>query len=79
MKPKTALEDIIRITAVKKMKSIPLQRRIQDFPDGRGCQPLDLGQKPIIWQDFAKNCMKMKEFGLREGTRDALGIRQCSG
>ena len=38
-----------------------LQWRIQDFPDGAR-QPLSLGQKPIIWQDF---WMKMKEIGPR--------------
>ena len=42
---------------------IVIQWQIQDFPDG-GRQPLDLWQKPIMWQDFlAKNCMKMKEIG----------------
>ena len=28
---------------------------------GRGPQPLSLGQKPIIWQDFKETCMKLKE------------------
>ena len=33
---------------------------IQDFPDGEGGegrQSLRLGQKPIIWQYFAENCI----------------------
>ena len=42
------------------------QWRIQDFPD-RGHQPLNLGQKAIIWQDFTENCMRMKEIGPRGG------------
>ena len=32
------------------------QWRIQDFPGG--CQPRNLEQRPIIWQDF---CQKMHE------------------
>ena len=34
------------------------------FSEG-GEQPLSSEQKPIIWQVFAKNCMKMKEIGPR--------------
>ena len=33
------------------------------FPRRR--QPLILEQKPTIWQDFAENCIKMKEIGPR--------------
>ena len=35
------------------------QWRIQDFPQGGAPTP----KSPIIFQFFAKNCMKMKEFG----------------
>ena len=31
--------------------------------DGGGHQPLNLEQKPIIWQDVCQNCMKIKEIG----------------
>ena len=34
-----------------------IQWRIQNYPDG-GRQRLNLGQKPIIWQDF---CRKLHE------------------
>ena len=37
----------------------PLQWRIQDFPQGGAPTP----KIAIIFQIFAKNCMKMKEFG----------------
>ena len=35
------------------------------FPRSAGggeCQPLNLGQKPIIWQNFAKTVWEWKEF-----------------
>ena len=35
----------------------------------RGHQPLILERKPIIWQHFCRNCMKMKEIGPRGWTR----------
>ena len=38
---------------------VPEQWRIQDFPQGGGPTP----KSAIIFQFFAKNCMKMKEFG----------------
>ena len=34
-----------------------------------GHQPLSLEKKPIILQDFAENCMKMKEIDREVGTR----------
>ena len=54
------------------------QWRIQDFSD-RGRQPLNLGQKAIIWQDFTENCMRMKEIGPRGGMCPwrSPWIRQC--
>ena len=33
----------------------------------RGLQPHRGVRQPIIWQIFAKKCMKMEEFGLRRG------------
>ena len=39
------------------------QWRIQDFPQGDAPTP----KIAIIFQIFAKNCMKMKEFGPQEG------------
>ena len=36
-----------------------MQWRIQDFPQGGAPTP----KSAIIFQFFAKNCMKMKEFG----------------
>ena len=33
------------------------QRRIQDFQGGR---QLQRGWQPIIWSNFAENCMRMK-------------------
>ena len=38
------------------------QWQIQDFPDGEA--PIsEVGTKPIIWENFAENCMKVKEIG----------------
>ena len=42
---------------------IRFQWRIQDFPQGGAPTP----KSAIIFQFFAENCMKMKEFGLRGG------------
>ena len=39
------------------------QWRIQDFPQGGAPTP----KSAIIFQFFAENCMKMKEFGPRGG------------
>ena len=41
------------------------QWRIQDFPQGGGPTP----KIAIIFQIFAENCMKMKEFGPPGGAR----------
>ena len=41
------------------------QWRIQDFPQGGAPTP----KIAIIFQNFAKNCMKMKEFGPPGGAR----------
>ena len=53
------------------------QWRIQDFPQGRAPTP----KIAIIFQIFAENCMKMKEFG-PPGGRASLTplpwIRQCT-
>ena len=44
------------------MVKVPLIRAVVDSGFSRqGCQPLSFWQKPIIWQDFVKNCMKVKE------------------
>ena len=40
-------------------RMIPIQWRIQDFPQGGAPTP----KSTIIFQFFAENCMKMKEFG----------------
>ena len=37
------------------------QWRIQDSQTGGGGVTPELGQKPIIWQQFCSNCMKMKK------------------
>ena len=42
-----------------------LQWRIQDFPQGGAPTP----KSAIIFQFFAENCMKMKEFGPPGGAR----------
>ena len=34
---------------------------------GNGCQLLDMGQKPIIWQDFSRKLQEMKDIGLIGG------------
>ena len=41
---------------------------MQDLKDSRR-QPLRLKHKTVIWHDFAQNCIKMKEIGLRAGAR----------
>ena len=46
----------------------PVQWRIQDFPQGGAPTP----KSAIIFQFFAKNCMKMKEFGPPGGGRASL-------
>ena len=59
-----------------KRKSQPLkfkiddhcQWRIQDFPQGGAPTP----KSAIIFQFFAENCMKMKEFGPPGGGRASL-------
>ena len=54
------------------------QWRIQDFPQGGAPTP----KIAIIFQNFAKNCMKMKEFGPPGGARVPGAppwIRQCKG
>ena len=54
------------------------QWRIQDFPQGGAPTP----KIAIIFQIFAKNCMKMKEFGPPGGARVPGAppwIRQCIG
>ena len=43
-----------------------LQWRIQDFPRGGGAPT---PKSAIIFQFFAENCMKMKEFGPGGGAR----------
>ena len=43
----------------------PYQWRIQDFPQGGAPTPKIV----IIFQIFAENCMKMKEFGPPGGAR----------
>ena len=53
-----------------------LQWRIQDFPRGGAPTP----ESAIIFQFFAENCMKMKEFGPPGGARvpgTPPWIRQC--
>ena len=45
--------------------SVGFQWRIQDFPQGGAPTP----KIAIIFQIFAKNCMKMKEFGPPGGGR----------
>ena len=54
------------------------QWRIQDFPQGGAPIP----KIANIFQNFAENCMKMKEFGLPGGGGASLAppppwIRQC--
>ena len=54
----------------------PGQWRIQDFPRGGAPTP----KSAIIFQFFAENCMKMKEFGPPGGARvpgTPPWIRQC--
>ena len=46
----------------------PNQWRIQDFPQGGAPTP----KIAIIFQIFAENCMKMKEFGPPGGGRSSL-------
>ena len=50
------------------MVAIKIQWRIQDFPQGGAQTP----KIAIIFQMFAENCMKMKEFGPRGGGRASL-------
>ena len=55
--------------------SYSMQWRIQDFPQGGASTP----KIAIIFQIFAENCMKMKEFG-PPGARPwrPPWIRQCN-
>ena len=56
---------------------MPIQWRIQDFPQGGAPTP----KNAIIFQFFAKNCMKMKEFGPQGGGARPWRppwIRQCN-
>ena len=47
-----------------------MQWRIQDFPDGGGGANFQGGGVNLSFnQKFPENCMKMKEFGPREGAR----------
>ena len=46
-------------------KMSPNQWRIQDFPQGGA----PTSKIVIIFQIFAENCMKMKDFGLPGGAR----------
>ena len=46
-----------------------MQWQIKDFPDGRGALTPVFGQNLIFGKIFARNCMKMKEFGQRGGAR----------
>ena len=39
------------------------QWRIQDFPDFPGVERQLQTGGPIIWPNFAENCMKMKKIG----------------
>ena len=45
------------------------QRRIQDFQDGGGANFQGGGINLLFNQIFPQNCMKMEEFGPREGAR----------
>ena len=49
----------------KKIEQLQYQWRIQDFPQGGAPTP----KIDIIFQFFAENCMKMKEFGPPGGAR----------
>ena len=46
------------------LEVFPFQWRIRDFPDGWAPTPKE-GCQPIIWLNFAENCMKMKKIGPR--------------
>ena len=43
------------------------QWQIQNFPEEVGVNQRGQGRQPIIWQIFAENYMKMKEYGPRVG------------
>ena len=47
-------------TTLPVRESIHNQQEIQDFPGGT--TTLEGGCRPVIWQIFPKNCMKMKKF-----------------
>ena len=53
------------------------QWRIQGFPEGAPTPERVL--KPIILQNYSRNCMKIKEFGLERGCSSLmlLCIRHC--
>ena len=50
------------------------QWRIQDFPQGGAPTP----KIAIIFQIFAENCMKMKEFGPQGGARPWSPLRSAN-
>ena len=50
------------------------QSRIQDFPQGGAPTP----KIAIIFQSFAENCMKMKEFGPLGGASLAPPLRSAN-
>ena len=51
------------------------QWRIEDFSE-RGCQPLNFGQKPIIWKDFLlKTAWKWRK--LNRGSANGNAFQNC--
>ena len=61
----------------KVTKTFWWQWRIQDFPRGGGGAPTP--KSAIIFQFFAENCMKMKEFGPPGGASLAPPLRSANG
>ena len=57
----------IKIKSVRLQSHTQSQGRIQDIPGGEWCQPQKGVRQPIIWPNFAKNCMKMKKNGPERG------------
>ena len=54
--------------------------RTHDFPDGGGGYPKGGERQPIIWPNFAGNCMKMKKTGPRgQGASKILLCRPAHG
>ena len=54
-----------RINVLQGNKVLPQMIPYKDSSDREGAPTPNVGEKTIVWQDFFKNCLKMKEIGPR--------------